>query len=274
MANPNKPSKEELDAKIQEALDIPEEELNKPQEEEEPVIEEVEDENPEVVVEEDEEGKEEEPTPDEVIEEEQAEPSKELYKKKFSASSRENQKINAKNRVINQAIIEADEIPAPTDDEMKELYGEDWELAGDIEKESLRETQISKRWRAKIKEASDQAVKIEKWNDSVDEFIDDPKTLIENQELEGKTEQFREFATNEENNSVPMKLLVAAFLHEQSKAKPNNKGRMFERGNGGPNNKLQPKSGKLTVEEGRKLRETNYSKWKEMMLAGKIENNF
>ena len=264
----NKPTPEELQADIDAALEIPEEELEKPAEEEaEEPVEETEDENAEVVETPDEEGEAEEATPDE---EEQAEPSKELFKKKLSASARENQKIYAKNRVINQAIIEADEIPAPTDDEMKGIYGEDWELASDIEKESLRETQISRKWRAKIKEASDQATKIEKWNDSVNDFIEDPKTLNDNPELEGKTEEFRAFATEADNNSVPFNILVAAFLHESSKSKPANKGRMFERGKGGAIDKGKPTNGKISLEQARSLRETNYAKYKELLKAGKI----
>lgn len=281
--NPNshhKPTPEEIQAKIDEALEIPDEELEKPnpdeKEEEDDTPEENEeennDENAEVDDESGEEGeeREEEDTKDE-DEEDQAEPSKELYKKKFSASSRENQRINAKNRVINQALTEAEEIPVPTDDEMKGIYGEDWEIASDIEKESLRETQISKRWRAKIKEATDQATKIEKWAESVDEFIDDPKTLNDYPDLEGNTDEFKEYASSAESNNVPFNILVPAFLHSKSINKESHKGQMFERAKGGSKEKPKVKNGMLTLEEARVLRETNYSKWKEMLEKGKIQ---
>lgn len=272
MGKPNKPTQEELDQKIQEAADIPDEELEKPQEEEseeEPEGEE-EDENTEVVEESDEEGKEEESTDDEAEDEEQAEPSKELYKKKFSASSRENQKINAKNRVINQALIEADEIPEPTEEELQSEY-KDWDLATDIEKISLKEALISKKWRAKISQAKEQATKIEKWNDSVDEFVEDPKTLIDTPELEGKTDEFRIFAQEAENNSVPFKILVSAFLHDNSINKKSNKGKMFERGKGGSNERPQLKNGKISLEEARILRTKDYPKYKEKLEAGLID---
>ena len=190
-------------------------------------------------------------------------------KKKLSASARENQKILAKNRVLNQAILDTDEIPEPTEEELQVEF-KDWDVMSEVERALAKETVISRNWRARIKEAQDQAKKIQKWDESVDAFIGDPKVLIANPELEGKQEDFATFAKEETNNSVPFKILVGAFLHEQTN-KPKNKGAMFPTGSGGPNDKPQPKSDKLTVEEGRKLRESNYTEWKRLLKAGKIE---
>jgi hypothetical protein len=272
-----KPTEEELDSKINEALEIPEEELNKQQEEpevEEPNIEEIE---KEAGIE-----KEEPEVEEPKKEPEQAEPSKEVKeqlkkelkekKEKLSASARENQKIYAKNRVLNQAIIDTDEIPEPTEDDLKAQY-KDWEVMSDVERELAKETVISKNWRAKIKEAQDQAKKIEKWNDSVDEFTEDPETLINYGELEGKVEEFKNYAKADENNSVPFKVLVGAFLHDQSTKKVEHNGAMFERGGGGSNEKPQLKTTKISLDESRKLRETNYPKWKELLLAEKIDQD-
>ena len=197
------------------------------------------------------------------------EPAPEL-KKKLSASARENQKIYAKNRVLNQALADVDEIPEPTDEQLFAEF-KDWDVMSDIERTLARETVISRRWRFRIKEAQDQAKKIEKWNESVNTFVDDPKTLNDNPELEGKQEEFRTFATRESNNSVPFDILVGAFLHEQSKDGKPHKERMFETGSGGPNDKPQPKSDKISLEDARKLRDSNYGKYKEMLRAGKIE---
>lgn len=219
-----------------------------------------------------------EPIPD--PEEEQAAPSEEeqkeidRLKKENSASSRENQKIYAKNRVINQALIDADEIPEPTEEELTKEFSE-WDVMSDTEKTFARETVISRNWREKISQAKEQATKIEKWNESVLAFVEDPKTLADNPELEGKTEEFQTFATEETNNSVPFKILISAFLHNESTGKKPNKGRMFEVGSGGPNDKPQPKTGKITLEEARNLREStvpgSYEKYKELLKTGKIE---
>lgn len=261
----NKPTKEELKAKEDEAIkaadelegrqQIPEDKEDEPEEVVEPPVEEAE---------------KEEAAPIEAEEEEQAVPSKELLKKKLSASARENQRIYAKNRVINKALTDADDIPEPTEEDLQREFA-DWDVMSDTEKMLAKETVISRSWRKVIADAKDQAKKISKWNESVDGFVDDPKTLIDNPELEGKTDEFREYALVEANNSVPFNILVSAFLHENQK--PSNKGRMFERAKGGSNEKPQPKDGKISLEEARILRETNYDKWKEVNSKGLIDYN-
>ena len=269
---PNKPTIEELKAKEDEAIKVAEELEGRqqiPQEEESPEDSGADvtkdspppDDEPEVETPE-----EEEP------EKEEAEPSKEIYKKKFSASSRENQKIAAKNRVINKALADAEDVPEPTEDELVAEF-RDWDIMSDVEKTFAKETVISRNWRKVISEAKEQATKIEKWNESVEAFVDDPKTLVDNPDLEGKTNEFSAFAQEESNNSVPFNILVAAFLHNHSTNKPTNKGRMFERGSGGPNDKPEPKKNTLTLDEARKLRETDYSKYKEYLIAGRIESD-
>lgn len=191
------------------------------------------------------------------------------YKKKFSESSREAQKKTAANRVMNKALADAESIPEPTEEELMAEFT-DWDVMGDTEKALAKETLISRKWRETIAAAKEQATKIERWNDSVDEFVNDPKTLIDNPSLEGKQETFSEFAKLEENNSVPLKTLTAAFLYENSKG-TSKKGKMFETGSGGPNDKPQPKSDQITLEEARQLKESNYDKWKEYLMAGKIK---
>jgi hypothetical protein len=267
MAKHKQPTPEELDQAIDEAASITEEELEAPPIEETP-------EEPDIEAIEKEAG---------IEKEEEVEPSHELKERlkeevvrkteKLSASARENQKIYAKNRVLNQAVIEANEIPDPTDEELQEKY-QDWEVMSDIERKFAKETVLSEKWRAKIKEASDQATKIEKWNESVEEFTGNPQTLIDNPELEGKTDDFEVFAKSEQNNSVPFKTLVGAFLYEQGKSKVPNKGRMFENGSGGPNEKPTPKTDRLSIEDARQLKARDYNKWKEYLLAGRIEEDF
>lgn len=277
MPNENKPTPEELKAQEEEAIKLAEEiEANGvPQEEEEEIQVKLEDTdipNPE----EQEEGIEEEAAP--AQEEEQAEPSKEVFKKKLedekkksSASARENQKIYAKNRVINQALVEADDIPEPTDEELMEEF-KDWDVMSEAERTFAKEAVMSRSWRQVISKAKEQATKIENWNKSVNEYIDNPQTLLDNPDLEGKTEEFAEFATRNENNSVPLSILVNAFLYEHTTNTKSHKGeRMFENGSGGPNDKPQPKTGKISMEQARRLRETNYDKWKEYNQKGLID---
>jgi len=280
MAKPNnhqQPTKEELQQKEQEAIAeaekieaeaAPEEPEETPKPEAEETVEEPEEAGVEAEV-----APLPEPEPEAPAEpEEQAEPSKELYKRKFSASSREAQKLAAKNRVIIKSLADAEDVPEPTEEELIEEY-RDWDMMSDIEKTLAKETVVSKRWRQTIAQAKEQATKIEKWNESVEDFVEDPKTLVDNPDLEGKTDDFRVFAAQEANNSVPFNILVSAFLHDHSANQKPNKGRMFEKGSGGPNDKPQLKKGTITLEEARQLRTTNYPKYKEMLMAGKIESD-
>ena len=271
MAKHKQPTKEELEQKQQEALEAePESEEKAEETPESPPESEEAEETPE------------EETPEEESEEEQTEPSPEekealekkleTEKQKSSASARENQKIYAKNRVINKALADAEDVPEPTEEELVNEFS-DWDVMSDTEKLLAKETVISRSWRKVIASAKEQATKIEKWNESVGEFVSDPKTLNDNPELEGKTDEFKEFATAESNNSVPFNILVSAFLHENSKTRPSNKGRMFEKGAGGSNEKPTPKDGSISLEEGRKLMETDYNKWKEYLSAGKIKSD-
>ena len=257
MAEPNKPTKEELDAKIQEAIEAaPEETPEEEVVEEAPVVEEKEEE----VVE----------TPEEEVVEEA--PKEDYLKKELSASARENQKILAKNRVMNKALLDAEEIPEPTDEEMKGKFN-DWDTMSDIEQTLAKETVVSRKWRETIAQAKGQATKIEKWHDSVDEFVSDPKSLLKYTDLEGKQDDFREYATQEANNSVPFEVLVPAFLHTHTTGKKSNKGSMFPRATGGVKEKPQPKSDKVSLEEARKIRETDYNEYKRLLQEGKIDRN-
>src|SRR3990167_2686159 len=148
-----------------------------------------------------------EPAPSEPQEEsEEAEPSKEVKEKlkievaeknkKLSASAREAQKLYAKNRVINKALIDAEETPEPTEEDLQKEF-KYWDVMSDTERTFAKETVISRNWRKTISQAKEQATKIERWNDSVNEFIGDPKTLIDSPELEGKTNEFESFAKEE-----------------------------------------------------------------------------
>jgi len=266
MAKHKKPTTEELEEnlkKIQSELDTPEEEK---EEEAVPEKEEEKEEEPKAGAEPEEEEEKEEEEP-----EKEPEPSPD-YKKKFSESSKEAQKIYAKNRKLDQAIDQANEIPDPTEDELKDEYS-DWDIMSDSERRLSKEALISKRFRELIIKAREEAKKIEKWNEEVVKFADNPKTLITYPELEGKTDDFTEFATNEKHNSVPFNLLVSAFLYEKQKSNKPKKGKMFETGTGGPNQRPKPPSDKISIDQARQLMKTDYKKYKEYLLAGKIDSS-
>lgn len=206
----------------------------------------------------------------EVIEDKPQEPD---YKKKFVESSREAQILHSKNKKISDAFEKASQLPDPTDDEMKVEYP-DWDLMSDFEKKIAKDSvKNTKRFQA-MEEVTKGFKKLGDWQDKVNSFIEDPKTLVDNPELDGKEDEFKLFATKPTRIGVPLEDVVSAFLYnveKEVKMKPKNKGSMFETGTGGANEKQKPKTDKITVDQARILRNTDYKKYTEYLKAGKIE---
>jgi len=195
------------------------------------------------------------------------------YKEKFGKSTQEAQILFAKSNKLADIIEQASNLPEPTEEEMTALYKDEWELMSDRERENAKESYIGKRYRNFISEGTKEFKDIDAWTKKVEEFVDDPATLVKTPELEGKTEEFMTFANKPTRRGVDFEDLVSAFLFDVSKnAKPKNKGAMFEKGSGGLNDKPNNAPKKLTSEQGTALRKQNYSLWLQYAKAGKIDN--
>jgi type IV secretory pathway VirB10-like protein len=253
-----KPTKEELEVNIKKSVeDI--DDKPEPEPEPEPTPE----------------NKEPEPTPKEPDKE--PEPPKKPeeepdYKVKFIQSSKEGIILHAKNKQVNESLEKAMKTPEPTEDELKVEYL-DWEMMSEFEKKMAKDSLRNSRRFAALDDITKENKNIEVWQTKVETFINDPKTLTDNSDLEGREEEFRLFATKPTRRNVDFEDLVKAFLYDIELKKPkSHKGKMFETGSGGPNEPSKPKSDKISVEEGRKLRNTDYAKWKEYLKSGKIES--
>jgi hypothetical protein len=194
------------------------------------------------------------------------------YKEKFAAESKENIVLYAKSKKITEAVDQANEAEMPTDEELAKKYPE-WDIMDDVQKRLIRESELSTKRFAIIHEATKEFRDIDAWSAKVDTFIGDPKTLTDYPGLDGKQESFTTFANKPSRRSNDFEILVGAFLYNMDVAKkvePPKKGQMFETGSGGPNEPAKPKNDKISLAEAKVLRETNYSKYKEMLIAGKI----
>lgn len=254
MEKHTKPTNEELDSNAEKALEEAEalKEKEEPKEEEEPVPSE----SP----------KEEEPEEDQ-----EPKPSPEIdYKEKFTESSREAQILHSKNKKINEAIDKAKTIPEPTEEELTKEFP-DWELLTDTEKKLAKTSLMATKRFAFLEEVTAESKDIDAWNQKIDSFIDDPKNLTDHPELEGKEAEFKIFATKPTRRGVDFEDLIPAFLYGMKKTP--SKGKMFETGMGGDKGKAQPKSDKITLDQARKLRTTNYAKYTEYLKAGKIDSS-
>ena len=213
------------------------------------------------------EGEVEEPTPSKA-------PPEVDYKKKAIEQGRENIILNAKNEKnekLNSAVDEASKITDIPEEVIKTEYPE-WDDMTETEKRLARKQYINDRRFEVIHKASLEGKNIEDWTKKVESFIGDPNTLVNIPDLEGKEDDFKLFASKQSRRGVDFDTLVSAFLFDESKTmKQPSKGQMFEKGSGGPNDKMKPKSDKISIDQARILRNTNYEKYKELVKAGKIE---
>lgn len=262
MPNHQKPTQEELDAAAAKALEEAESMEKKPE-----PSEEAPEPTPSKEVE--------EPTPSEEIQE--PTPSKEIkedvdYKKKFTESSREALVLRAKEQKMNEALEIAKNLPEPTEEEMVKEFPE-WDVMSDAEKKMAKRQVKSDRRFAALEEVTKESKDIVGWNNKVDQFVEDPKNLITYPQLEGKIEEFKQYATKPTHRAIPFEVLVSAFLGDASRQiKPKNKGSQLEQGNGGPKDKGKVND-KVSFEQSETIRKTDYKRWTELLRAGKIDDS-
>lgn len=215
-----------------------------------------------------------EPTPSEPV------PSKEIIKdvlkvtkKKFSESSREAQIIAQNKKQLEEQIDEAQNMPEPTEEELKYEFPE-WETLTDFEKRLAKDNLYQKRINERIKEIRNQQKEAEKRINEriveVEEFLIDAEILKKFPDLEKKEEEFKKFATKSTRLTLDLEDLAKLFLFDMPQP-IRHKGAMFETGSGGPNERPQPKSDKISIDNARILMKTDYKKYKEYLKAGKIE---
>lgn len=268
MANHTKPSPEELEANIKKSLEDLDNLETKPN------VEESETEKEEVVAETDG-GDNPEPTEteEEVTEEkeeEEKEENGEDYKERFKESTREAQILHNKNEKLSKAVIESSKVSEPTQEEIIAEYP-DWDVMSETEQKLAKKALIADKRLRVLDEIAKDTQDASVWNAKVDQFVDDPKVLIANPDLEGKEEEFRIFASKKSRRGVDFEILVSSFLYDVSKTVKKHKGAMFEKSNGGRSAPTKS-DGKLSVQQGRVLMQSNYNEYRRLLKAGKIAN--
>ena len=213
---------------------------------------------PEVKPEEDPEEPESDPDPES--------PKEPDYKKRFTDSAREARVLHSKNKKLTQSIEDADNLEVTE----KELRGEyaDWESLSDFQQKIASETLLNKKKFEMVRNATATFKDIDAWGAKVDEFVGDPRTLIKYSDLEGQEEEFKFFAIKKSRRGNDFEDLVSAFLYENKPVKKT--GKMMESGSGGPRKKP---SDKISIEESTKLRDSNYPEYVRLLRAGKISTD-
>lgn len=273
MPNHVKPTQEELEQKTQEAIQEAEklEKEGKTEEVTDDVVEEVEETTEETSDEELEEKEEVEETKEVEEEEEVKLPKENPIEKRYIESTREAQVLSAKNKKMNEAFEQASSISDVSEAELKAEYP-DWDLMSDFEQKLAKKNLVNDKRFEAIQKVTKEFKDVDAWLGKVGEFVEDPKSLISYPALEGKTEEFKLFASKPTRRGVDFEDLVSAFLYSEKSKVVKNKGKMFESGTGGAKDKGNTKPGMVSVDDAAKLKKTNYNKYKELLKAGKISD--
>lgn len=190
------------------------------------------------------------------------------YKPKFIASTQEAQVLHSKQKKITQAVETAMSLPEPTEEELIAEFGDDWETMSTFERKLAKKNYINDKKFALLGNVMSEFKQGDEWSEKVSEFITDPKVMLKHTALEGKEADFVVFATKPSRIGVPLDDLVSAFLYENKPIK--HKGSLLETGTGG--SKSPPKDPtKLSVDQGSNLRKTDYRKYRELLKAGRIQ---
>ena len=254
MPNHIKPTKEELEAnalKAAEEAELLKEQPPEPEKEPEPK-------------EEFEVGKK------EVTEEKTEKTEEPEYKKKFVESTREAQVLQARNKKVFETLDKIEETPEPTEEELAKEFN-DWDVMTEFEKRIAKNDIWNGRKFKELGKMRGEFKDLEEWQGKVDSFVEDPNTFIKNPKLDGKQDEFKLFCSKPSRRGLDFEDLVPAFLYEEGEKKVEHKGKMFESGQGGSKEPIKPKSDKISIEEARTLRKSDYGKYTEYLRAGKIE---
>lgn len=192
-------------------------------------------------------------------------------RQKLIDSSREAQILYARNKQVQDAIVNANNIPAPTDDEMRKEFP-NWDKLDDFSKRMARDNITNSRRLEAVTAVTQDFKDQDAWMEKVDKYIENPEVLAKTPDLDGLQDEFKKFASLPTRRGVDFNDLVSAFLYEREKNKPaKKKGKMFPNGSGGV--KVDKKPTKLTASEAATLRKTNYPKFIQLLKAGKINSS-
>lgn len=193
------------------------------------------------------------------------------YRKRYEDSSREAHILYSKNKKMTEAIERASDVPEPTEEELQKEFPE-WDEMSNFEQRMAKDSVINKRKLDAISEVAKDFKDMDAWNQKVDEFITDVETITNHPALEGREEEFKIFVSKETRRGVDFETLTSAFLYEvEEKAPPKKRGKMFETGSAGLNEKTKPKSDKVSLADATRLRQTNYKEYVRLLREKKID---
>ena len=187
------------------------------------------------------------------------------YKEKFSASSRENQRILAEKQRTDQKIATLTKEEIPTNEEMAEITP-NWDLLTDFEQQQAIKIEHTARITRAMRSKQLESEESEKWEKDLRQVVKD------NPEITGSENEFKDFCYQPKNSQTPIDILASAFLHNKAKTNPT---KPID-----PKDKFtaldpaqNPSGGSVRVtpmtdDEAEKIRKTDPDRYKELLKKG------
>jgi len=150
---------------------------------------------------------------------------------------------------------------------MRQVYPE-WDTFTDITKQAFIRIEAQNMRQARMEAQQQDISARQQLEDKLEEFLDSPPEAFK--KIIGKEAEFKRFAKKKNNIGLSLETLAKAFLfdaEEETPAQPMKEA--LPTGSGGPRGPLKPK--KISTEEARHIRETDYQHWLELVKSDAIE---
>ncbi len=185
------------------------------------------------------------------------------YKAKFAASTSENQILAAKVAEYENSRKELTNEPAESD--LRATFPE-WDSMTYTEQRLATKTFSATQIATTLLEKDRQREAKAAWNTDLE------LAIAQNPSLQGKEQQFKDFANKPTHRGVATDVLVDAFLHKSGATPaPKSAPPALEPGNGGPRGPIQSKS-KYSADEQLALQKSDPRKYRDMLLAGEFDD--
>jgi hypothetical protein len=193
------------------------------------------------------------------------------YKEKFKASTQEALALHFKNEKLQNTIEEAQNIPEPTEEEVRayaESKGEDYEMLSDLTKAVIKDNLHNKKKFEKIDIANQESKDIVAWVGKVDHFIDSADTVNKYPDIIDNAEDFKAFAIKPSRRGMDLDDVATSFLYGKTLEQPKkNKGSILLPTGGVA--EVKPEG--ITDDQAKAIRVNNPKEYKRLIKAGKIK---
>src|SRR3990167_1161298 len=182
--------------------------------------------------------------------------------------------LNSKLKKVAETMEEAESIPEPTVDELKEYakqMGEDYENLDVFAQNMLKENLQNKRRFGKVAGLFTEEKKIGEWVKKVEDFVDLESTTQTYPDLENNKDDFIKYCSKKSHIGADLELLIAGFMWKQPVKKSSQGSVLLPSGKGGAGQPKNIKPTELTEDDAKVYRQKDPKKYKQLIKQKKFK---